>query len=70
MSESPVLQAPLPVLNQSGRISYSFDVIDAPSISFSDALHALSQECSSTLLPPPHWGQKSLTGFLVPHILP
>lgn len=63
MSESPAVQATQPVLNQNGRICLSFDVIDEPSITYLDAVRALSLECSPVLLPPPHWGHKSLSGI-------
>ena len=68
MSESPAVQAAQPVLNQNGRICLSFDVIDEPSITYSDAVHALSLECSPVLLPPPHWGHKSLSGYFIPQL--
>ena len=62
MSDSPSIQAHPPALNANGRICILFDVIDSPSITYADAVDALSQECGAMLLPPPQWGRKGLAG--------
>lgn len=47
-----------PAPSPSGRISLLFDVIDAASISYADAVHAIAQHHGSALPPPPHWSHK------------
>jgi hypothetical protein len=64
MSASAPAPTAQPMPGANGRISMSFDVIDAPSITYADAVHAVSQDSGSVLLPPPQWGHKGMARFL------
>lgn len=65
MSESAAAPRPQPTPGPAGRISILFDVIDAPSISYADAVDAVMHDSGSIPPSPPQWGHstKGVAGF-------
>jgi hypothetical protein len=59
MSESAAAPRPQPTPGPAGRISILFDVIDAPSISYADAVDAVMHDSGSIPPSPPQWGHST-----------